>query len=287
VKFHFIDAEKARFPVGFMCNELGVSRSGYYASRRRGPSERAKDEVLLVKQIKAVFTKSRTTYGSPRVQVELKSVGRSASRKRIARLMKTHGLVARCRKRFRRTTNSKHEFPVAENVLAREFTATAPDKAWVTDITYVWTREGWLYLAAILDVFSRRVVGWGMSERIDRQLCLDALQMAVRARSPKPGLIHHSDRGSQYASHDYRRALKKHEMVCSMSRKGDCWDNAVAESFWSTIKSELIDGTDYKSRKEARTSIFEFIEVFYNKERLHSHLGYLSPEKYEKMKEAA
>ncbi|MBM4377471.1 MAG: IS3 family transposase, partial [Deltaproteobacteria bacterium] len=182
---------------------------------------------------------------------------------------------------FRRTTNSNHAFPVAENVLGRAFTASAPNEAWVTDITYVWTREGWLYVAAILDLYSRMVVGWAMSARIDRQLCLDALQMAVMARKPAPGLVHHSDRGSQYASNEYRRALEEHEMVCSMSRRADCWDNAVAESFWSTLKSELVDGTDFPTRAEARLAVFEFIEVFYNRRRIHSHLNYRTPAEHE------
>lgn len=277
MKFDFIDAEKANFPVSFMCRHLGVSRSGYYASRSREPSDRAKDEAHLVKQVKAVHADSRGTYGSPRVHEELKKLGRATSRKRVARVMREQGLVARSKKRFRRTTDSKHAFPVADNILARNFTANAPNEAWVTDITYLWTREGWLYVAAIVDLYSRMIVGWAMSERIDRELCLDALDMAVKARKPSRGLIHHSDRGSQYASSDYRRALDEHGMVCSMSRKGDCWDNAVAESFWSTLKTELGNDAPFPTRAAARQAVFEYIEVFYNRRRLHSSLGYTTP----------
>jgi transposase InsO family protein len=283
VKFAFIDAEKANYPVDFMCRQLGVSRSGFYAARRREPSARKRDEARLVEEVKAVHAGSRGTYGSPRVHATLKAQGRATSRKRVARVMREHDLVARSRRRFRRTTDSRHTFPVAENVLGRAFTTTAPNEVWVTDITYVWTREGWLYVAAILDLYSRMVVGWAMSERIDRRLCLSALRMAVEARRPTPGLVHHSDRGSQYASTEYRRALEEHEMVCSMSRRGDCWDNAVAESFWSTLKAELVDGTDFPTRAAARQAVFEFIEVFYNRSRIHSHLGYRTPAEHESL----
>jgi len=281
VKFRFIDAEKANFPIGFMCRQLGVSRSGFYAFRDRAPSARALDEAKLIEEVKAVHTESRGTYGGPRVHAALKGRGRATSRKRVARVMREQGLVARCKKRFRRTTDSNHPFPIADNVLARDFTADTPNKAWVTDITYVSTGEGWLYVAAILDLYSRMVVGWAMSDRIDRKLCLDALSMAVEARRPAPGLVHHSDRGSQYASNEYRRALQDHEMVCSMSRKADCWDNAVAESFWSTLKAELVDGTHFPTRAAARQAIFEFIEVFYNRRRIHSHLEYRTPSEHE------
>jgi transposase InsO family protein len=277
MKFAFIDAEKAEFAVGFMCRELEVSRSGFYAWRGRAPSARALDEAVLTAEVRAAHVASRGTYGSPRVHAVLKAGGRGTSRKRVARIMRTGGLVARCRRRSRRTTDSKHVYPIAPNLLDRNFTTTAPNRVWVTDITYVWTREGWLYVAAILDLFSRMVVGWALSERIDRKLCLDALAMAVAARKPASGLVHHSDRGSQYASIEYRRALADQAMICSMSRKGDCWDNAVAESFWGTLKAELVDGADYPTRDAARTSIFEFTEAFYNRQRLHSTLNYVSP----------
>jgi putative transposase len=195
--------------------------------------------------------------------------------------MRENGLRGRRRRRFRHTTDSNHAMPIAPNTLARNFTAEAPNEVWVTDITYIWTREGWLYLAAILDLYSRRVVGWSMSERMTRQLVLDALSMAVRARTPPVGLLHHSDRGSQYASADYRAALVAAGMQCSMSRKGDCWDNAVAESFFSTLKAELVHEADWATRVEARTAIFEYLEVFYNRRRRHSSIGYVSPVAFE------
>jgi len=281
VKFAFIDAEKALFPVEFMCKQFSVSSAGYYASRGRKPSARALDEVALEKEIALVHEGSRKAYGSPRVHEQLKKEGRRTSRKRVARIMRDKALVARVKRRFRRTTDSNHPFPIAENVLGRAFTVDAPNKVWVTDITYVDTREGWLYLAAIVDLYSRKVVGWAMSRRIDAQLCLDALQMALLARNPPPGLIHHSDRGSQYASHEYRRLLEKHGIICSMSRRGDCWDNAVAESFWGTLKTELVYRTDFVTRTAAREAIFEYIEVFYNRRRLHSSVGFLSPAEHE------
>ena len=195
--------------------------------------------------------------------------------------MQEQELAARRKKRFRRTTDSNHAFPIFENLLHRDFYVDEPNRIWVTDITYVWTREGWLYLAAIVDLYSRAVVGWAMSETIDRTLCLNALTMAVIARRPGPGLVHHSDRGSQYASGDYQRALKDNKMFCSMSRKGDCWDNAVAESFWSTIKAELIHDVDFPSRAIAQQAVFEYIEVFYNRQRRHSTIGYKTPAQQE------
>lgn len=281
MKFAFIDAEKATFEVAYMCRELAVSRSGYYAWRSRETSARAQDEAALVVEIRAAHTSSRGTYGSPRVHAILRAQGRRTSRKRVARLMRMNRLVARGRRRFRQTTDSAHAFPIAPNLLNRAFMVDAPNQAWVTDITYVATGEGWLYVAAILDLFSRKVVGWAMSERIDRQLCLEALAEAVEERSPAPGLVHHSDRGSQYASADYRAALARHGMICSMSRKGDCWDNAVAESFWSTLKRELIDGSHYPTRALARGAVFEFVQVFYNRQRIHSTLGYQTPNERE------
>jgi transposase InsO family protein len=200
----------------------------------------------------------------------------------VAKLMRLQGLRARHRRRFRTTTDSAHEFPVARNILKRNFEVESPNSTWVTDITYIWTREGWLYLAVILDLFSRRVVGWAMSEQITRKLALAALNMALSRRQPPRGLIHHSDRGSQYASGDYRRMLAANNIVCSMSRRGNCWDNAIAESFFSTIKLELVYENDWATRTEARAAIFEYLEVFYNSERRHSSLGYLSPAAFER-----
>jgi putative transposase len=286
VKFALIDAEEARFPIKFMCEELSVSRSGFYAWKQREPSKRASEDVLLGVEVAAAHQASSKRYGSTRVHKELLAAGRRTSRKRVARLMRKHQLVARpqrMKKKFVRTTNSNHAFPIAPDLVGRDFAARAPNKVWVTDITYIWTREGWLYLAAIVDLYSRRVVGWATSERIDTKLCLAALQQATRERRPAPGLIHHSDRGSQYASAEYRQALAANEISCSMSRKGDCLDNAVAESLWSTIKAELVALTDFPSRAVARRQLFEYIEVFYNRRRLHSSIDYRSPVTYESL----
>jgi len=283
VKFALIDAEKAKFPVDFMTQQLGVSRSGYYAWRGRAPSKRAVDDGELGREVAAVFRQSKRRYGSPRIVRELKEQGRCTSRKRVARSMQTQGLAAKRRKRFCRTTDSNHQFPIAENVLDRNFETSAPNQAWVTDITYIWTGEGWLYLAAILDLYSRAVVGWAMSENIDTALCLKALNMAIKARGPVVGLVHHSDRGSQYASHDYRKALAGQGVICSMSRRGDCWDNAVAESFWGTLKNELGEEMDFVTRAQARRVIFEYIEVFYNLRRRHSSIEYRSPREHERL----
>jgi putative transposase len=281
VKFALIDEEKACFPIDFMCKQLEVSRSGYYAWRKRAPSQRRRDDEVLASEVAAVHRESKGRYGSPRVYEELKARGRRTSRKRVARLMQSQALEGRRRRRFRRTTDSNHSSPIAENLLERDFRASAPNQVWVTDITYLWTGEGWLYLSAILDLYSRIVVGWALSEHIDTKLCLRALDMAVKARRPAPGLVHHSDRGSQYASNEYRRALDDNGMLCSMSRRGDCWDNAVAESFWGTLKTELEEAEACATRSEARKAIFEYIEVFYNRRRRHSSIGYRSPQEHE------
>jgi putative transposase len=264
-----------------MCRVLEVSRQGFYAWCRRGVSGRKLDDASLAARIKAIHARSRGRYGSPRVHAELRRQGVRIGKKRVERLMREQGLEARRRRKFRRTTDSKHDLPVAPNLLERDFKTDAPDRVWVTDITYVFTQQGWLYLAAILDLFSRRVVGWAMSTSLDRGLALDALHMALENRQPPRGLVHHSDRGCQYASHDYRRLLDAHGIVCSMSRKGDCWDNAVAESFFGGLKSELVNDADFATRAEARTAIFEYIEVFHNRQRLHSSLGYLTPVEFE------
>jgi transposase InsO family protein len=282
VRFSFIAAEKACFPVSVMCDVLGVSRSGFYAWGARKPSRRTQEEARLAVEVHAIHAESRRRYGSPRVHAELREQGRRTSRKRVARLMREQGLQARPKRRFRVTTDSTHDLPVATNVLDRRFEASAPDTVWATDITYLWTTEGWLYLAVILDLFSRRVVGWCLRDRMTRQLTLDALDMALGRRRPPEGLLHHSDRGSQYASKDYRAALAAHGIVCSMSRRGDCWDNAVAESFFSTLKMELVYETAWRTRADACVEVFEYVEVFYNGQRRHSSLGYLSPVEFER-----
>ena len=281
MRFGFIQTEKATYPVRVLCRTLQVSASGFYAWCKRERSNRAKKDAALKVQILAAHTASNKTYGSPRIHEELKTAGEKVGRKRVARLMQDEGIEGQRKRRFRVTTDSRHSHPVAANKLNRDFTVSAPNKVWVSDITYIWTREGWMYLAAILDLFSRRVVGWSIEPYVDRTLALDALGMALRTRRPEPGLLHHSDRGVQYASGDYQKLLAEHGIDCSMSRKGDCWDNAVAESFFSTLKAELVHRTDYVSRSQARASVFEYIEAFYNPRRRHSALGYLSPVHHE------
>jgi putative transposase len=284
VKFAFIAVEKARFPVRTLCTTLGVSRAGFYASQKRAPSAHAQTDGRLGLEIAAIHGESRQRYGSPRVHAELTDRGHETSRKRVARLMRQGGLAGRRRRRFRTTTDSRHAFPVAPNVLARQFAPAALDVAWVTDITYIATGEGWLYLAVILDLCSRVVVGWAMSDRITRDLTLDALDMALVRRRPPPGLLHHSDRGSQYASSDYQQVLAAAGLVGSMSRRGNCWDNAVAESFFATLKVELVHDETWATRAAARAALFEYIEVFYNGQRRHSSLGYLSPRAFERQR---
>lgn len=282
MRFGFIQTEKATYPVRVLCRTLQVSASGFYAWCRRGLSSRAREDAVLKVEIRAAHTASNRTYGSPRILADLNANGQRVGRKRVARLMREEGIEGQRKRRFRTTTDSRHSHPVAANHLNRDFSASAPNEVWVSDITYIWTREGWMFLAAIMDLFSRRVVGWSMDSHIDQTLVLEALGMALRTRQPKPGLLHHSDRGVQYAGADYQKQLRKSGIVCSMSRKGDCWDNAVAESFFSTLKSELVHRVNYVSRSQAKASVFEYIETFYNPRRRHSALGYLSPVEHER-----
>jgi len=282
MKFAFIAREKATYGVDLLCRVLGVSRSGFYASRTRAVSPRQQTDQQLAVHVAAAHAASRQRYGSPRVHHELRTQGHEIGRHRVARMMREQGLQARKTRRFQTTTDSNHGLPVAANVLDRQFTVDAPNVAWVSDITYLWTREGWLYLAVILDLFSRRVVGWTLSDQIDRRLVLDALAMALRNRRPGPGLLFHSDRGSQYASDDVQACLKAHGIVGSMSRKGNCWDNAVAESFFSTLKMELVHDADWRTHAQAMAAVAEYIEIFYNTQRRHSALGYLSPMAFER-----
>ena len=274
----FIHDHVADFPVQVMCELLGVSRGGYYAWAGRAESARAADDRALATEIRAAHEASRGRYGSPRVHAELRARGRRIGRKRVARLMRGMGLAARRKRRFRRTTDSRHAFPIAPNLLERNFTAEAPDRVWLADLTYIWTAQGWLYLAAVLDLYTRRVVGWAMADHLRHELTLAALDMAIVRQRPAPGLVHHADRGVQYAAHGYRARLRRHGMVCSMSRKGDCWDNAPMESFFATLKGELVEAAEYDTRDEARADLFQYIEGFYNRRRLHSGLGYLTPE---------
>lgn len=282
MKFHFVHAEKAQHRVRTLCRVLGVSPAGYYAWSAREPAARRRQDELLVTHIRAAHQASRGTYGSPRVHAELRALGLKTSRKRIARLMREQGICACPRKRWRRTTDSDHRLPVAPNILDRRFQAAEPNRTWVTDITYVWTWQGWLYLAVIVDLFSRRVVGWAAAEHMRTELVLSALSQALGRRTPPRGLLHHSDRGSQYVSGDYRAELRKRGITCSMSRRGDCYDNAVIESFFGTLKTELIARQAWPTRGHAKRAIAEYIEAFYNPRRRHSALGYVSPVEYER-----
>ena len=281
MKFAFVDVEKASYPVDLLCAVLDVSRSGYYAWKARPTSLRETANAELTAEIRASHMAARGAYGSPRVLRDLKAKGRRVGKKRVERLMRKAGIVARRKRRFRRTTDSNHPHPIAPNVLDRNFDATVPNTVWVADVTYVWTLEGWLYLAAILDLFSRRVVGWATSANNDRELALEALERAVTSRTPRPGWLHHSDRGSVYASGDYDDALTKLGAVKSMSRRGDCWDNAVAESFFATIKGEMIDHEQFETRAQGTAAIADYIDRFYNTRRRHSSIGYVSPVEFE------
>lgn len=261
---------------------LGVSRSGFYAWDQREASPRAVESAKILEEIKAIHSESRGTYGSPRVHAVLRRQGRRCGKKRVAHLMVKGGLRSRVRRRFRpKTTDSKHSLPVHENLLAEGLTPTAPNQIWVSDITYVPTGEGWLYLASILDLYSRKVVGWSMKATLRTELVLGALDMAFLARQPGKGLIHHSDRGSQYASGEYQKALKARGAVPSMSAKGYCYDNATKESFFHSFKTELVHDEEYETHEQAKASIFEWIEVFYNRKRIHSSLGYRTPVEFE------
>jgi transposase InsO family protein len=282
VRFLFIRAEKACYPLTVLCRVLEVSRSGYYAFEKRSPSMRENADRELTEQIREIHRKSRRTYGSPRVHREFRDGRRQrVGCKRVARLMRMAGIVGRRRRKFCRTTDSSHGLPVAENLLNRRFEMTQPNQGWVGDVTYIRTVAGWLYLAVILDLFSRRVVGYALSRHNDTRLALAALEAALRCRTVLSGLLHHTDQGSPYASDDYQAALKTHGIVCSMSRRGNCWDNAVSESFFSTLKSDL-DLDDPESTPElAAAQVVDYIDNFYNPERRHSSLDYLSPIEYE------
>lgn len=281
MRYRFIRDHRSAFPVSPMCRVLEVGRSGFYAWLNRYESPISRENRWLATEIKTIHKESRQTYGSPRVHADLKDKGYTIGKHRVARLLREHGIVSRHRKKFRATTDSKHDHPVAENKLERQFNVSEPGQCWVSDITYIPTQEGWLYLAVTLDLFHRRVIGWAMDRWINRWLVMRALNMAIQNSNLKPGLIHHSDRGVQYACQDFQALLNIHGIECSMSRKGDCWDNAVAESFFHTLKVELVHDRNYKTRLSARKDIFEYIEVFYNRQRRHSYLDYLSPVEFE------
>ena len=272
---------RGQFSVSAMCRVLKVSSSGFYdwLGRQESASSRANRALLVA--IKAVHKRSKRRYGSPRVYHQLRRQDMPCSENRVARLMRANGIKAKQKRRFKVTTDSDHAQPVAKNVLDRQFDVECADAAWCADLTYIWTGEGWLYLAIILDLFSRRILGWSAKSTMARSIVLEALGSALRLRQPSRGLLHHSDRGSQYASDDYRKTLRAAGVTCSMSRKGDCWDNAPAESFFATLKRELMQGRNFRTRAEAKSAIFEFIESWYNRERLHSSLGYMSPVEFE------
>lgn len=281
MRYRFIHQYRSRFPVGRMCALLAVSRSGYYGWRRRPESERDRQNRRLLVEIRAVHQTTRGVYGSPRVHAELRARGYRCGRHRVARLMRQESITARQRRAFKRTTHASHRLPVAPNLLQRRFQASRPNETWVADITFIPTREGWVYLAVLVDVFSRMIVGWVISNRMTKQLVVDALAMALGRRRPPHELLHHSDRGSQYASQEYQALLHRHGIRASMSRPGDCWDNALMKSVFGWLKSELVHLTDFTTRAQANAEMFDYIEVFYNRQRRHSSLGYLSPAAFE------
>lgn len=270
-----------RYPIRLMCRALAVSPAGYYAWRTRSESPRAVANRDLLTAIRRLHHDSRQTYGSPRIWRALREQGHQAGEHRVAQLMRQAELQPKTAKKWRVTADSSHRLPVAANRLNRQFTVTAPNQVWAGDITYIWTLEGWLYLAVLLDLYSRRVVGWAMSQRVTVELTEQALIMALAKRAHTTGLLHHSDRGSQYAATSYQRLLDKYGRIPSMSRKGNCWDNACGESFFGTVKQELIHHRQYRTREEAKQEIFEYLEVFYNRQRRHSTLGYQSPAEFE------
>ena len=292
MKYSFIAQHKNTIAIDHMCQTLGVKRSGYYRFLKNQLLKLNDPEHAdLLGWIKKIAKESHYSYGSRRMKRALNALGYPVSRNKARKLMKEAGVYARYRKKYKVTTNSNHKYPVYENLLNRQFTVEQPNQAYVSDITYIWTQEGWLYLAVVIDLYSRRVVGWSMSSRMKAQLVCDALKMAIWQRQPEPGLIHHSDRGSQYASHAFRTLLNTHEFKGSMSRKGNCWDNSVAESFFGRLKQERVQWQSYQTRYEAQQDILRYITMFYNSHRLHSFLGYQSPNQFEaeamSLKEAA
>ena len=281
MKYQFMKDNSVRYSIQKMALTLKVSPSSYYAWLNRKPGQHELRDAELLLEIKQIFEEKRKLYGSPRIYKVLRRTNNICSRKRVARLMRENGLVARQKRKFRVTTDSSHDFPVSPNLLKRNFSVNSPNRIWVSDISYIWTDEGWLYLCIILDLFSRLAVGWAIDSHIKSELAIKALDMAVTHREPDEGLVFHSDRGVQYASKDFREKLKSYKMIQSMSRKGNCWDNACAESFFSTLKIEEVFQKKYKTREDARRSVFEYIAVYYNRERSHSFLDYRSPVEYE------
>lgn len=285
MRYWFIRENSKQFHIAAMCKALKVSKSGYY----QWPYSADKDdrqEAAICERIRKIFIESKESYGSRRISRESRRECIHCSRRRVCKLMRKLGITPKRRRRFKHTTDSKHRYKIYPNLLMLNFMTDTPDKAWVSDITYIWTEEGWLYLASVIDLYSRQVIGWSMKNSLKGQIALDALNMAIKTMRPAAGVIHHSDRGVQYACGEYQTALKSAGMRCSMSRKGDCWDNAVAETFFSTLKKELIYQRKFATREDARRGIFDFIEIFYNRKRLHSYLGYMSPVEFEAAKHA-
>lgn len=296
MRFAFIDAEKASFPISRMCHALGVSQSGFFAWQDRPACRRQQQDMIYLAHIRTAFALSNGTYGSPRMHRDLVDEGHEIGRRRTARLMRENQLIARQKRRFKRTTDSEHAWPVAPNLVAQDFTADGPDRKWGADISYIWTAEGWLYLAVVLDLFSRRVVGWATSDRLKRDLAVKALRRALAARNPAPGLVHHSDRGSQYCSIDYQALLRKRGILISMSGRGNCYDNSmvlrrenspldcflILLTFFKTIKSELVWPVAWQSRQQAENAVARYIDGFYNPVRRHSSLGFQSPIAFER-----
>jgi putative transposase len=281
VKYAWIDAHRDQFALNELCAVLAVSVSGYRAWKRGGaPDRQGLTDAQLLALIQSIHAELKGAYGSPRMVRELRARGFSASKARVERLMRENAIRGRHKRRYKATTDSRHRLPVAENLLARDFTPSAPNQVWTSDITYLWTEEGWLYLAIVLDLFNREVVGWSMKPRMRVDLITDALAMAWFRRRPAPALIHHSDRGSQYASHAFQKKLAEYGMRCSMSRKGNCWDNAPTESWFNSFKNERVFGERFATHEAMKARAFEYIEVFYNRRRLHSTLGYTSPAQF-------
>jgi putative transposase len=281
MRYDFIRRQRKAYPVTVLCQVMEVSRSGFYQHLRTEPKKISKDQFALESATKELFQKSKKSYGARRISNGLRKQGFNVGRHQAGSLMHRLELRVESRRRFKVTTDSKHDHPIAPNHLNREFQVDVPDKVWASDITYIWTCQGWLYLAVVLDMFSRKVVGWSLQATMTADLVMEALAMAVGRRQPLHGLLHHSDRGSQYASEAYRKELVKYGMIASMSRKGDCWDNAVVERFFRSLKTELTDHNLYSTRAEARRDIIEYIEMFYNSNRFHSYLGYQSPAEFE------
>ena len=280
--FAWIEERRSEWPVAQLCRVLGVSRSGYYAWRSRDPSPADIRREELTTHVTGIHAEVKGRYGSPRIHAELVDRGHACCVNTVARIMREAGIAAKTKRKFRQTTDSNHPHPVAENVLDRAFEPDRPNASWVADVTYIPTRQGWVYLAVVEDLFSRMVVGWSMAASMTSRLVVDALEMALARRVADPGLVAHSDRGSQYASEHYQRRLREEQIGCSMSRRGNCWDNAPMESFFASLKKELVHHEDYATRDEARASIFEYIEAFYNRVRRHSSLGYVAPAEYER-----